>query len=140
MDAGELGRRGVELMLEGIEATLARFGVHMDRYARESATHESGRGARPRSSELRERGHIYEQEGATWLRTTGFGDDKDRVLVRSSGELTYFAADIPYHWTKHERGYDRSRSWCWAPTTTATRPGSSRHGRRWAATRPASRS
>ena len=107
MDPEELGRRGVELMLEGIEATLGRFGVHMDRYARESATHEAD-AVQAAIEQLREAGHIYEQDGATWLRTTGFGDDKDRVLVRSTGEVTYFAADIPYHWTKHERGYDRS--------------------------------
>ena len=103
----ELGRRGVDLMLEGIEATLGRFGVHMDRYARESATHEAD-AVQGAIAQLREAGHIYEQDGATWLRTTSFGDDKDRVLVRSTGELTYFAADIPYHWTKHERGYERS--------------------------------
>ena len=107
MDPEELGRRGVELMLEAIEATLARFGVRMDRYARESATHEAG-AVEAKIAELRERGHIYEQEGATWLRTSSLGDDKDRVLVRSSGELTYFAADIPYHWSKQERGYDRA--------------------------------
>ena len=103
----ELGRRGVELMLEEIEATLGRFGVHMDRYARESATHEAD-AVQGAIAQLREAGHIYEQDGATWLRTTTFGDDKDRVLVRSTGEVTYFAADIPYHWTKHDRGYDLS--------------------------------
>jgi len=81
--------------------------VHMDRYARESATHEAD-AVQAAIGKLSERGHIYEQDGATWLRTSRLGDDKDRVLVRSSGELTYFAADIPYHWTKHERGYDRS--------------------------------
>ena len=103
----ELGRQGVELMLKGIEETLGRFRVHMDRYARESATHEAD-AVQAAIAQLREGGHIYEQDGATWLRTTAFGDDKDRVLVRSTGEVTYFAADIPYHWTKHERGYDRS--------------------------------
>ncbi|MBA3510101.1 MAG: arginine--tRNA ligase, partial [Thermoleophilaceae bacterium] len=96
LDASELAGRGVELMLEEIEATLKRFGVHMDRFARESESHE--RGAVGAAIErLGERGHVYRQDGATWLRTTTFGDDKDRVLVRSSGELTYFAADIAYH-------------------------------------------
>ena len=52
----------------------------------------------------REQGHVYEHEGAIWLRTTDFGDDKDRVLRRSNGEKTYFAADIAYHEDKRERG------------------------------------
>ena len=52
-------------------------------------------------------GHVYSSEGATWLRTTAFGDDKDRVLRRSSGEWTYFATDIAYHQDKHGRAYDR---------------------------------
>ncbi len=56
---------------------------------------------------LRERGHVYESEGAIWLRTTAFGDDKDRVLIRSDGEPTYFGADIAYHRDKLERGADR---------------------------------
>jgi arginyl-tRNA synthetase len=58
-------------------------------------------------AELRERGHLYESEGALWLRTTTFGDDKDRVLVRSTGEYTYFAADVGYYEHKRERRYDR---------------------------------
>ena len=56
---------------------------------------------------LEEQGHTYRAEGALWLRTTDFGDDKDRVLVRSSGEPTYFASDIAYHEDKLERGFDR---------------------------------
>ncbi len=107
LDASELAGRGVQLMLEEIEATLKRFGVHMDRFARESESHERGAVAAA-IERLGERGHVYRQDGATWLRTTTFGDDKDRVLVRSSGELTYFAADIAYHEDKRERGYDRA--------------------------------
>lgn len=107
MDVDELARRGVDLMVEGIEATLVRFGVHMDRFARESVNHGAGAVAAA-IERLTERGHIYQQDGATWLRTTSFGDDKDRVLVRSSGELTYFAADIANHEDKRERGYDRA--------------------------------
>ena len=107
LDAPELAGRGVQLMLEEIEATLKRFGVHMDRFARESESHERGAVAAA-IERLGERGHVYRQDGATWLRTTTFGDDKDRVLVRSSGELTYFAADIAYHEDKRERGYDRA--------------------------------
>ena len=60
-------------------------------------------------AELRERGHVYEREGATWLRTTSFGDDKDRVLIRAGGEPTYFAADVAYHRDKLARGFDRHR-------------------------------
>src|SRR5690606_28882220 len=56
---------------------------------------------------LRAAGHVFEEEGAVWLRTTDFGDDKDRVLVRSSGEVTYFGADVAYHVDKIERGHDR---------------------------------
>ena len=68
----------------------------------------SSRGASStRSSELRDRGHVYESEGAVWLRTTDFGDDKDRVLLRTDGEPTYFAPDIAYHLDKLERGCGR---------------------------------
>ena len=62
---------------------------------------------RTRSSILEHQGHTYRSEGALWLRTTDYGDDKDRVLVRSSGEHTYFASDIAYHQDKRERGFDR---------------------------------
>ena len=58
-------------------------------------------------AELEGDGHMYESEGATWLRTTSFGDDKDRVLRRSDGALTYFAPDIAYHGNKRDRGFDR---------------------------------
>lgn len=107
MDEDPLGKRGVALMLEEIEATLKRFGVHMDRFSRESANHGDGR-VTAALDRLEERGEIYRHEGATWLRTTTYGDDKDRVLVRSTGELTYFAADIAHHEAKRERGYDRA--------------------------------
>ena len=65
------------------------------------------RRARAALDRLREQGHVYEADGAIWLRTTDFGDDKDRVLVRSNGELTYFAADCAYYLDKRERGFDR---------------------------------
>ena len=67
----------------------------------------SGRGRDGARASSRERGHVYESEGATWLRTTELGDDKDRVLIRSDGEPTYFAADIAYHRDKLERGFER---------------------------------
>jgi len=103
MDEAELGRRGVELMLAEIEQTLKRFGVHMDRFCRESALHDGGK-VTAALKRLEQRGETYHHEGATWLRTTAHGDDKDRVLVRSTGELTYFAADIANHEAKRERG------------------------------------
>jgi arginyl-tRNA synthetase len=103
-DVDELARRGIELMLEGINATLERFGVHMDRFASERELYESGAVERT----LARLDHVYPSEGATWLRTSAFGDDKDRVLKRSSGEFTYFAPDIAYHAEKLARGYDRA--------------------------------
>ena len=103
-DDEELGRRGVEIMLEGVRATLERFRVRIDRFASERALHASGAVSKV-LDRLEERGHIYSVEGAVWLRTTSFGDDKDRVLLRSNGELTYFASDIAYHEDKRSRGY-----------------------------------
>ena len=106
MDDDELGRRGVEIMIEEIKAALERFRVHMDHFAHERDKHES-QAVEAALDRLGERGHVYSHEGAVWLRTTEFGDDKDRVLVRGDGEKTYFAADIAYHADKLERGYDR---------------------------------
>ncbi len=101
-DLEELERLGVERMREMIAATLERFGVHHDTWSSERELYDSGR-AQAALDELRERGHVYESEGATWLRTTEFGDDKDRVLLRSNGEPTYLAADIAYHRDKLAR-------------------------------------
>src|SRR5439155_11586672 len=79
-----------------------------DRWSWESALHEGQDSAVQRALALLERaGRTYESEGALWLRTTEFGDDKGRVLVRSSGEHTYFASDIAYHERRRERGFDR---------------------------------
>ena len=89
-----------------IEATLERFGVHFDTWSSERELRESG-AVEQALDELRERGHVYESEGAVWLRTTEFGDDKDRVLIRADGEPTYFAPDIAYHRDKLERGHER---------------------------------
>ncbi len=102
-DAEELARLGVERMLDSVRTTLARFRVSMDRFASERELYESGAAMKLLDS-LDGR---YERDGATWLRTTAFGDDKDRVLLRSNGEVTYFASDIPYHGDKLARGYDR---------------------------------
>jgi arginyl-tRNA synthetase len=104
LDDDELAKRGVAIVLESVEATLTRFRVHMDRFSSERELQEGG-AVEEAIERLRERGHVYEHEGATWLRTTDYGDDKDRVLRRSNGEKTYFAADIAYHEEKRERGY-----------------------------------
>ena len=109
MDAEELGSTAVRLMVEGMERSLETFRVRsFDRWALESAMHTGD----PSPVEhtlaiLAEQGRTYEHEGALWLRTTEFGDDKDRVLVRSSGKHTYFASDIAYHQDKRERGFER---------------------------------
>jgi arginyl-tRNA synthetase len=106
MDPDELARRGVELVLEEVRRTLERARVRFDSFFSERSLHESG--AIEHAIEvLAQRGQVYRSEGAVWLRTTAFGDDKDRVLKRSSGEHTYFAADIAYHVHKRERGHDR---------------------------------
>jgi arginyl-tRNA synthetase len=101
-DREALERAGAERMRAGIEATLGRFGVRFDTWSSERSIYESG-SFESTLEELRKRGHVYESEGATWLRTTEFGDDKDRVLVRSDGEPTYFAPDIAYHHDKLQR-------------------------------------
>jgi arginyl-tRNA synthetase len=105
-DVHALARRGIELMVEQARETLERFRVRFDRWTFESEIQGKGK-VEQALGRLREAGHVYEHEGATWLRTSGFGDDKDRVLMRSSGELTYFASDIGYHEDKRGRGMDR---------------------------------
>jgi arginyl-tRNA synthetase len=106
-DPAELARQGVALMIEGVRETLRRFRVEMDDFFSERSLHESG-AVEAVLEPLREKGLIFESEGATWLRTTRLGDDKDRVLRRSDGEVTYFGADIAYHETKLMREFDRA--------------------------------
>ena len=105
-DPAEAARGGIELMLEEIAATLRRFRVEMDRFFHESSVVESD-AVEDAMARLEESGHTYVKDDALWLRTTTFGDDKDRVLRRSTGEYTYFAPDIAYHLDKWARGYDR---------------------------------
>ena len=107
LELDELATRGVELMLAGVAATLDRFQVRFDRFFSERSLHSEGAIERTLAL-LGERGHVYTTEGATWLRTSALGDDKDRVLRRSSGELTYFAADVAYHENKLRRRPDRA--------------------------------
>jgi arginyl-tRNA synthetase len=97
---------GYRLMLAEMKASLERFNVHFDVWFSERSLHEGG-AVEHALEVLRKQGHIYEHEGATWLRTTEFGDDKDRVIVRSNGEKTYFAADCAYYINKRERGFER---------------------------------
>ena len=107
MDADELARIGVELMFDRIKATLRAYRVDFDVFFSERALHEGTPSAVERGIErLSEQGHLYRSDGALWLRTSEFGDDKDRVLERSTGQPTYFAADVAYAENKLERGFD----------------------------------
>jgi len=106
-DVDETARRGVELILEQIKASMHAFRVDFDTWFSERSLHEGYPSAVDRAFEALDRaGLTYRAEGALWLRTTAFGDDKDRVLERSSGEHTYFASDIAYHEDKRERGFN----------------------------------
>lgn len=105
-EPAELEIRGPEAMRQRIDATLERFGVRFDTWSSERALHAAG-ALEATIAELEEAGHTYESEGALWLRTTPYGDDKDRVLVRSDGEPTYFATDIAYHRDKLARGAEQ---------------------------------
>ena len=96
---------GYRLQLEHQQDSLARFGTIFDVWYSERTLHESGAVERA-FDRLREQGHMYESDGAVWLRTSDFGDDKDRVLVKADGELTYFASDTAYYVDKRARGND----------------------------------
>ena len=100
-----LGHWAAGLVRESIEASLERLGVRFDVWRTEESLHEGGWVERA-VARLRERGHVYEQDGAIWFRSTDFGDDKDRVIYRSNGQPTYFAADIGYVTEKFSRGFD----------------------------------
>lgn len=99
--ARELGYRA---QLEAIRRTLDAFGVHFDVWFSERTLHESG-AVEQAVARLREQGHVFDVDGAVWLRTTDFGDDKDRVMIRANGEPTYFAADAAYYLSKKDRGF-----------------------------------
>jgi len=99
-------REGMALMFAEIRRSLADFGVHFDVYFNEKDLHDKGE-LDAALKRLTEAGHVFEQDGATWLRTTTFGDDKDRVLIKADGDWTYFAADCAYYLDKRERGFDK---------------------------------
>ncbi len=100
-----LGRRGVQIILQWHQKALDKFDVTFDVWFSERSLRASG-AARKTLETLAERGFSYEEEGAVWLKTTAYGDDKDRVLVKADGELTYLAADLAYHLNKLDRGFD----------------------------------
>jgi arginyl-tRNA synthetase len=98
---------GVELMFGDVKASLHDFGVDFDVFFHENDLYESN--AVERAIErLRELGHIFEADGAVWLRTTSFGDDRDRVIIKSDGEAAYIAGDLAYYLNKRERGFERN--------------------------------
>jgi arginyl-tRNA synthetase len=97
---------GMELMLAEIRKTLSEFGVEFDVYFSEKSLRDKG-ALDDAVATLRTQGHVFDADGAVWLRTTDFGDDKDRVIRKSDGEWTYFAADCAYYLDKRHRGFDR---------------------------------
>jgi len=108
MPLDELGPKGVELVMARIRATLERFRVEFDSWFLERSLHEGDPSPVERGLEqLDAKDATYRADGAMWLRATAFGDDKDRVLVRSTGQPTYFAADVAYTESKLERGFER---------------------------------
>ncbi|TFV61269.1 UNVERIFIED_ORG: arginine--tRNA ligase [Bacillus sp. AZ43] len=98
--------RGVALMLDEIRRSMEGFGVEFDVWFSEKSLYEHG-AVEKAVARLREQGHVYEADGAVWLRTTDFGDDKDRVLVKADGETTYFASDCAYYLDKRARGFEK---------------------------------
>jgi arginyl-tRNA synthetase len=97
---------GLNTLVDDIRDDLALFGVRYEQWYSERSLTESG-AVNKCIERLREAGHVYEQQGALWFRSTAFGDEKDRVVVRENGQTTYFASDIAYHLDKLERGFDR---------------------------------
>ena len=100
-----LAQWGKDKLLKQIVDDLRSFNVSFDSFFSEKSLHESGEVSKI-IEELKAKGYIYEKDGALWFKSTAFGDEKDRVVVRATGEPTYFAADIAYHKNKMERGYD----------------------------------
>ncbi|MER5350794.1 arginine--tRNA ligase [Kitasatospora sp. NPDC002551] len=98
---------GLKLMVAEIKRSMDEFGTHFDVWFSEKSLHDSG-AVGTAIERLREQGHVFEQDGAIWLRTTDFGDDKDRVLVKADGDTTYFAADAAYYLSKRDRGAEVS--------------------------------
>ncbi|HEX8235337.1 MAG TPA: arginine--tRNA ligase [Abditibacteriaceae bacterium] len=104
--AALFARKALDAIVTAQKATLRDFGVRFDVWTSEQALRDEGR-VTASLQKLRERGHLYERDGAEWLRTTTFGDNADRTVVRTNGKPTYLATDIAYHGFKLERGFDR---------------------------------
>ena len=104
--AAFLRQFGLEKELDKIKRDLNRFRVHFDEWFSETSLYENGLVEKSWKS-WKSKGEAYEKDGATWLRTTDYGDDKDRVLVKNDGTYTYLTPDIAYHRNKYERGYDK---------------------------------
>jgi arginyl-tRNA synthetase len=102
----ELGSAAAKRIMQGIHQTMERLGIQFDVWFSQHSLETSG--ALQEAIELlRQKGYLYEQDGATWMRTTAFGDDKDRVIIKSDGNPTYIAPDVAYIKNKFERGFDR---------------------------------
>jgi arginyl-tRNA synthetase len=107
-DAATVGRRAAELLMDGIRHTLATYRVEFDRWTLERSMFDGDPSPLELAYQrLRAAGHVYEADGALWLRASAFGDDKDRVLQRSTGAPTYFAADVAHYEDTLRRGFDR---------------------------------
>ena len=107
-EAQELFRSvGVDFMFGDIKTSLHDFGVDFDVFFHENSLHES-RAVERAVARLRELGHVYEADGATWLKTSDFGDDRDRVVIKTDGEAAYIAGDLAYYLDKRERGFERN--------------------------------
>lgn len=106
----EFREMGYKAMMENVKETLEIFGNHFDTWFSERSlfvADEEGKTKVDRAFEvMKDKGYIFEQDGATYFRSTAFGDEKDRVLIKTNGELTYFMSDVAYHYDKMQRGYD----------------------------------
>ncbi|MDH3730392.1 MAG: arginine--tRNA ligase [Acidimicrobiia bacterium] len=105
LDDASVASWGVDRAMAHIRATLDRAGIDIDGFVSEQEIHDKGE-VELSLDAMRKAGHVFEEEGATWFRATTFGDEKDRVLVKTDGSYTYVVPDIAYHWDKFERGYD----------------------------------
>jgi arginyl-tRNA synthetase len=105
-DYAYIHRFALNEQLEDCRSDLSEFGVHFDEWFSEQSLFDTGLVARV-TGQMKDAGHLYEQDGAWWFRSTAFGDEKDRVVQRENGLYTYFASDIAYHVNKYERGFDR---------------------------------
>ena len=106
----EFREMGYKAMMENVKETLKIFGNHFDTWFSERSLYVAGEDGKTKVDRafevMSERGYIYEKDGATYFRSTEFGDEKDRVLIKTNGDLTYFMSDVAYHYDKMQRGYD----------------------------------